>query len=649
MSKSLTAIMLTALLLVIPNLVSARETKDAEKTKQNEFQTEEFVVTATRIETPSREVGSSVTVITAKEIEEKQKTTVLEILRTVPALDVVQSGGPGGTTSIFIRGAKSEYTLVLIDGIEMNDPSSAGRSYNFSNLTPDNIKRIEIIRGPQSTLYGSDAIGGVINIITKKGKGKARGFVSLEGGSFSTLRETAGLSGGSKLLNFSLGLSRWDTDGISAANKKDGNSEKDGYENTSISARLGVTPTENSDIDFILRYIKDKSDIDNFGGVGGDDPNNTAVGEQLFFRTQLRLALLGDLWEQKLGFSLTDYNRDYRNNTDTKHPTDFSRGSYDGEELRFDWQHNLYLHETNTLTIGLENEEERAKSDYYSESAWGSYTSVFGKKTARTISYYLQDQIKLWDSCFTTLGVRLDDHSRFGTKVTYRIASAYLIKQTGTKLKGTYGTGFKAPSLYYLYSEYGDEDLAPEESTGWDIGVEQALFGFAKKLTIAATYFSNKFDNMIEYDSSTWMFTNVAAAKTEGVEVSASVRPTDDLTLQANYTYTKTKDKTTGEELLRRPKNKLGITINYHFFDKGNVNLDIVYTGSRDDNDYSTWPAARVKLDSYTLVNLAASYQVTKSTQVFGRAENLLNKEYEEVKGYGTPGISAFAGARLSF
>ncbi len=647
MKKSLIAVMLTALLLVIPNLVAAQKEVDTKEKKQDEFQAEEIVVTATRIATPTREVGSSVTVITANEIEEKQKMTVLEVLRTVPALDVVQSGGPGGTTSIFIRGAKSEYTLVLIDGIEINDPISAGRSYNFANLTTDNIERIEIIRGPQSTLYGSDAIGGVINIITKKGKGKTSGFVSLEGGSFSTLRESAGVSGGDKWVDYSLGLSRWDTDGISAANEKDGNSEKDGYENTSISARLGVTPTENAGVDFILRYIKDKSDLDNFGGVGGDDPNNTATGKQLFFRTQLRLSLLDDLWEQKLGFSLTEYNRDYQNNTDADHPTDFSRGSYDGEELKFDWQHNLYLHETNTLTLGVENEEERGKSDYYSESVWGAYTSIFDKKTARTTSYYLQDQVKLWDSWFTTLGVRLDDHSKFGTKVTYRVASAYLIPHTGTKLKGTYGTGFKAPSLYYLYSEYGDENLAPEESTGWDAGVEQSFFG--KKLIMEATYFSNKFDNMIEYDSSTWRFTNVASAKTKGVELSASIRPIDDLSLRANYTYTETEDKTTGEELLRRPKNKLGINANYRFFDKGNVNLGIAYVGDRKDNDYSTWPATRVELPSYTLVNLATSYQITKNIQVFGRAENLLNKGYEEVKGYGTPGISAFAGAKMSF
>lgn len=224
-------------------------------------------------------MASSITVITAQEIREKQKTTVLEVLRTVPALDVVQTGGPGRETAVFIRGAKSEQTLVLIDGVEMNDPTSPRRAYDFAHLTTDNIERIEVLRGPQSPLYGSDAMGGVINIITKKGKEKMAAFASGEYGSFETLIGKAGVSGGNRLVNYSLGLSYSDTEGISAAN------EKDGYRNKSVSARVGFTPTEFFDLDFIFRYTDAKADIDNFGGAGGDDPNNTTKTKQLFFRT----------------------------------------------------------------------------------------------------------------------------------------------------------------------------------------------------------------------------------------------------------------------------------------------------------------------------------------------------------------------------
>lgn len=656
--ESIIAMLLLAFLFVVPSMVTAQEsefTEVPETTKQagskakktKEEKTEEIVVTATRIETASREVGSSITVITNQQIEEGQNTTVLEVLRTVPSLDVIRSGGPGGQTSVFIRGAQSEHTLVLIDGVEMNDPITPGRSCDFASLTTDNIERIEIIRGPQSILYGSDAIGGVINIITKRGKGTPRGFMSAEGGSFNTFTEKAGVSGGNQWTNYSLGIYHWDTDGISAASEKDGNHEKDGYENTSISTKLGVTPAENFDADFILRYINAKADIDNFGGVGGDDPNNKEDLEQLFFRTQARLSLFNDLWEQELGFFLTDLDRDYRNGTDADHPSDLDRSSYDGKILKFDWQHNLYLHETNTLTLGIENEEEKGKSKYYSESAWGPYTSRFKEKTARTTGYYLQDQIKLWDSWFTTLGVRMDDHSRFGSETTYRITSAYLIQQTGTKLKGSLGTGFKAPTLYQLYSQYGEKNLDPEESTGWDIGMEQSLFD--KKLILGVTYFSNKFDELIEFESGTSKYINVAEAETQGVEVFASVRPNDDLTFRASYTYTDTENKETGEDLLRRAQNKFGLNVNYQFMDKGNVNLSLFYVGKRDDNDYSTWPATRVELDNYVLANLAASYDITRNIQVFGRVENFLDEDYEEVKGFGTPKLSAFAGCKLSF
>jgi len=620
---------------------------EVQSNTQGKEKIDEIVVTATRLETAEREVGSSITVITADQIRKQQKTTVLEVLRDVPALDVVQSGGPGTVTSVFIRGANSEHTLVLIDGVEMNDPISTGRFFDFANLTVDNIERIEIVRGPQSTLFGSDAIGGVINIITKKGTGKPNSFVSVEGGSFRTFTERAGSSGGTGLVNYSLGISREGSAGISDADEKDGNHEKDGYENTTFSTRLGVTPATNFDADLIMRYINSKKDLDDQGGAGGDDPNNTENTRQVFVRTQARLSLFKDVWEQKIGFSLSDQHRHYDNPTDSEHPSDSDFSTYDGQVLKFDWQQDLKLHETNTLTAGIETEKEDGKFNYYSTSAYGPYTESFSDKTARTTSYYLQDGISLWDAWFTTLGARLDDHSTFGTKTTYRMTSSYLSKETGTRVKGSYGTGFKAPSLYQLYSMYGDQDLNPEKSTGWDAGVEQ-MFDH-ELVTIGITYFSNNFDNLIDFNSATSKYVNIAKAESKGVETYLTAHPSDDLTLRVSYTYTDTKDETTGDELLRRPKNKSLFDANYCFLGKGNVNLEVLYVGKRDDYDYSSWPATRVTLGSYTLVNLAASYDVTRNIQVTGRVNNLFDKNYEEVFGYGTPGISGYAGIKCSF
>ena len=628
------------LLISIPLSLSAQE---------KEVTLEKVVVTATRVETPVEEIASSVTVISSEEIRRKQKPTVLEVLRGTPGLDVVQTGGVGSQTSIFLRGANSEHTLVMIDGVEINDPISPGRSYNFANLAVDNIDRIEIIRGPQSTLYGSDAIGGVIHIITKKGEGKPKFYLSAEGGSFTTFRETAGVRGGNKWVNYSIGISRFDTEGISAANKKDGNYERDGYENTSLSARLGFTPLENLDIDFILRYIDAKTEIDNFGGVGGDDPNNIAKSKQFLFKTQVGLSLFDHFWDQKMGFAITNHDTDYKNKKDAQHPFDFEKGSFDGEFLKFDWQHTLNLHKTNALTFGFEYEEEKGKSKYYWESLWGPGLSLFPKEKANIKGYYIQDQIRLWERFFTTIGVRIDDHSRFGTETTYRIAPAYLIKETDTKIKGTFGTGFKAPSLYQLFAPatlwgpIGNKDLKPEKSKGWDFGIEQDLL--KHKVSLGATYFRNDFKDLIDFDFSKG-YVNIAKAKTEGIELFASVKPIDNLTARINYTYTDTEDKKTGKPLLRRPRNKMGFDLNYHFLDKGNLNLGAIYVGKRDD--WKPYPV-RGRIGGYTLLNLAASYDITKNFQIFGRVDNLFDKDYEEVSGHGTPGLSFFGGIKLSF
>jgi len=633
---------LITMLFLIPNITFA-------EVKKEEVTLEEIVVTASRIEESPKEVASSVTVITEKEIENRKARTVFEVLRSVPGLDVRQSGGPGKLTDIFIRGAKSEHTLVMIDGVEMNDPMSTGRGYDLSKLTVDNIERIEIVRGPQSTLYGSDAIGGVINIITKKGEGKPKFFFSGEGGSYHTYLGTVGLSGGTKLVNYSFGISHFDTKGFSAANKKYGNTEKDGHRNTSFSTRLGLTPIEPSEIDLILRYMDSKTDLDLGGGANKDDPNYVLELRELFLRTQGRLLLFDGLWEQKLGFSLADHDRDYRDKQDPLHPFDSSKGTYDGTMLKMDWQHNLFFHKTNTLTLGVEYEKEKGEFRYFSESMWGPYESVFPEKSASTKAFYFQDKLSYYESFFATLGLRVDDHSRFGSKATFRIAPSYLFKKTGTRIKGTYGTGFKAPTLYQLFAPatawgpIGNPNLKPEKSKGWDGGFEQFLFG--EKVSLGATYFRNDFKDLVDFD---WVqgYINIDKARTEGVEFFISVCPIEDLTLSANYTYTDTEDKETKEKLLRRPRHKGGLNLGYRFLDKGNINLNLIYVGRRDD--FTPYPK-RGEVGGYTLVNLASSYDIHKNFQIFGRIENLFNKKYEDVWGYGTAGFSIFGGIKLKF
>ncbi|MDY0300252.1 MAG: TonB-dependent receptor [Trichlorobacter sp.] len=618
-----------------------------EQDKSTDIRLEQVVVTANRMETQLKEVGSSITVITAEEIEARQQPLLLDVLRSVPSVDVVRTGTMGGTTSISIRGAGSNKTLVLLDGIELGDPSSTGGEYDFANLTTDNIERIEILRGPQSTLYGSRAMGGVINIITKRGQGKPTGYLSLLGGSFYTASEKAGIMGGSDKYNYSLGVSRFDTSGYSSANSKYGNSEKDGYQNTSINTRLGITPMDNLSVDFIINYLRSRAELDGGGGPGYDDPNSIQKTEQVSFRTQADLDLFDKLWEQRLGVSFNDLTRDLKNDPDPAHPSDLSRGHFHGQSVMVDWQHTLNLHKTNTLTLGVERKEENAKSDYYSESVWGPLSSPWKEHFAHTTGFYLQDQVKLWDSWFTTLGVRLDDHSKFDSKTTYRFTSAYVVKQTGTTFKGSYGTAFKAPSLYQLYAPtYGNTKLKPETSNGWDLGIEQSLL--KDRLTFGATYFHNDFENLIIWDNT---YSNLNKARTQGVELMANARPFDDLTLTAGYTYTKVEDRTTGQAPVRIPKNKISFDANYRFLKNANANLGVVYVSSRNDNFYDavTFAKTPVKVKNYVLVNLAAAYDITKNIQIFGRVDNLFDRDYEEVYGYGTAGISGYGGIKLSF
>ncbi len=605
----------------------------------------EIVISATKLETPSDQIGNSVTVVTASEIETMQKTSVLEVLRFIPALDVVQTGGPGKTASIYIRGAKPEHTLVLIDGIEMHDPVAARRNFNPAFLTVDNIERIEILRGPQSTLYGSDAIGGVINIVTKKGKGSLNGSVAFEAGSFNTYRQSLGLNGGNEKINYSLAVSNFDTEGFSAANEDLGNREDDGFENRSLSARVGIATEDNLDLDFFLRWMDSETELDNSGGVGGDDINYLTESTQLFFRTQASFTLLDDQWEQIVGFSITDHQCDLNNGFDVDHPNNRSWSFFDGRLLKFDWQNNFYFDETHTITAGLETEEEKGESEFNSVSSFGPFTSAFGEETARTTGYYIQDQIKINENFFATIGARIDDHNRFGTKDTYRFSSSYHVENSGLRVKGSYGTGFKTPTLFQLFSSFGNPDLKPEESTGWDVGIEQSIND--DQTTFSVTYFNNDFENIIEFDSDLSTYSNVAKATTEGVELTASTQLSKKLSVNSSYTYTDTEDKTSGEELFRRARDKVGVNVNYELNSKTRLNLNALYVGERDFLNRATNPDTRKRLDGYTLVNLGMTVDLSESFQVFGRIENLFDEAYEEVFGYGTAGVSVFVGFKM--
>jgi vitamin B12 transporter len=613
----------------------------------------EIVVSATRVETPAKEIASSITVITRLDLEKSKKSTLLELLQDVLGAAVIQNGGKGSASSTLLRGSNSEHVLVMLDGVELNDPMNPSRSYDLAHFSLDNIEQIEILRGPQSTLYGSDALGGVINVLTKRGRGKPQFSLSSSGGSYNTFQAAAGLSGSGQSINYSLGLSRFATGGISAASTAyPGNAEKDGYTNLSLSGRLGVSLKKNVEADIIFRSVTARTDIDSFGGPFGDDPNNTQDYRSFFMRGQLRALLAGNRWEQKLGVSYIHSDRQNENPVDDVHSYDSEKGTFKSSLVKIDWQNNLFLHPANTLTFGVDLEREQGESEYHSTGIWGPYDSLFPRRKADRRGFYIQDQVRLSNRFFATAGVRLDHHSLAGFSLTYRLAPAFFLETTGTKFKATLGTGFKSPSLYQLYAPgtvlgpVGNERLKPEENTGWDVGIEQRFLG--GRLLAGATYFSNAYRNLIDFRFDAG-YVNIGKARTRGVEIYAEARPANDLDLRAGYTRLEAKDLDSGADLLRRPKDKVSAGLDFGFLKKWALHLGLVYVGKRPDKNFSVWPYPDVILSGYALLDAALSFDLNPRVQVFGRLDNMLDQKYEFVYGYGTPRFSAYAGVRVSW
>ena len=616
---------------------------------------QEVVVTATRTPSTLDKVGgNSVTVISAEDIQAKGPLTVEEVLQGIPGIDVSTTGGLGSSTSVFMRGADSKNTLVLVDGVMFNDPSSANRSANLGNLTVDNIERIEIVRGAMSVLYGSNATAGVINIITKKGTGKPSLYGRIEAGSYSTWKLSGGSSGTANIFNYSLSVSRTETDGFSHADADNsqiphnGNtSEDDGWENTTLSAKVGVDITPNFDINGTIRYLDSKTDIDDFyyeGGFAVDqldanflpDPNGSkqqrVENENLGYKVDAHGRFLNGLIESTLYYQgSTNYRDGFDGNGNTSY-------DFDGMTNEIGIQGTLNVKDMNLVHMGAGFWQEEMQS-----------TSSNIDRDADITSFWIQDQLLLWDGLDLIAGVRFDDHDRFGNATTFRIAPAYSIERTQTTLKASYGTGFRAPSLFELYSAFGNPNLKEEKSRGWDTGFEQYILN--RKIKFGLTYFSMVYTDRIDYDFATSSYAQLPGdTKTNGVEGFIRFSPIADLDLLLNYTYTDTEDPN-GNSLVRRPENKIYFNARYRFLEKGIANLDIYWVDERRAvSSAKTASGATIQtLATYWLVNVSAQYDVCKWLQIFARADNVFNEFYEEAWSYATPGLSTYGGIKITY
>jgi len=610
----------------------------------------DVVITATRTSSNTIELANSISTIDSIEIVNRNSFNTFDVLKNEYGLSFSQQGTKASVSNVYIRGANSSHTLVLIDGIEVNLPSDPSNLYNFFSLPTENISRIEVLRGPQSTLYGSNALAGVINIISTQGTGKPLSNISIEGGSYNTFKGTISSLGKLDKFKYSIALSRIKSDGYSAASEKYGNTEKDSYQLDNINSILGYEFSENFKTDFVIRFNKSKSDLDQSLGSPEfwDDPTYIFNQEEFFIRAQGKINLLDNKWNQKFGLTYFSNVRKY--SFDTSAASFYSSWSnYDGKKYKADWQNDFHFMSNNLITAGIEFELEETSSEYYLISSFSppDYASIIPKKDVNTIGLFLQDQFKVGESFFGTIGVRFDRNSQFGTAFTYRIAPAYMFWETGTKLKATLGTGFKSPSLFYLYDPlYGNQDLNPEKSLCWDAGIEQ--FFWSDGFSIGANYFFNKFDDMFGFDPISLKAVNINEAETDGVEVFTKAVIMRGLDMKANYTYTNAIDKSENtvdydQKLYRRPEHKAGLFLSYSFTQSVNANIELIYIGEREEPDFINYPSRIIRPD-YFLVNLAAHYDLFTFLRLQGRIENLFDKQYEEIYGYGTAGFSVYGG-----
>lgn len=580
----------------------------------------EMVVSATKTEETLDQVSSTVFVVTDQEMEEKGAWSLPDALRDVPGLYVRSNGAFAGPTMVTMRGGHSSQVRVMMDGVRLADPISTSGGFNLSLMDVGAVDQLEVVQGPQSTLYGSDAMAGIINLITKRGRGKPSFWATGEGGSYSTMRGQLGTQGEVDGFNFFASASGITTDGISSAKDQP---EKDSYNNHQFNARVGYEFKPGTELYGIGYYHKADVDYDSFwSGPADSDDNvkNTSWSGILGFRQEV-----SNWWDHKLTLSNGKTKREYSDESE-----------YNSELTTAEWQHNLHYKELATLTLGLDWEQE--KGDYVSPL----YSDALGTQKSELWGGYLQAQISPIKGLNLLAGARNDHHDSYGDEATWRAGASYYFGKTGTKLRSTYGTGFKSPTLYQLYSKFGDKDLSPEKSKGWDAGIDQEFFKGRLKLSL--TYFSLKTDDLILWDFGTYKYKNVDQAKSSGLEFSFKAMLTKWLGLDGSYTYTDSENDSTGKELVYVPRNKATLGFRLQPIKGLVARVYGLYVGKRYDDDDNL-----EEVDAYFTVNLAASYEINKYLKLTGRVVNLFDEDYEEIKDFGTMGLSAFVGLKLSY
>lgn len=619
-----------------------------------------IVATPNRSPTALQRTGSAVTVLTSDDIAKTNPGSLVEALRTVPGLDITETGGPGQTTSVRLRGANSGHTLVLVDGMRVNDPSNTAGDFDFATIAPGLIDRIEVLRGPQSALYGSDAIGGVISITTKRGRGKLSTYAQVEGGSYATASGSAGFYGANGPWNYAFAASAHRTEGFSTYGYRIGRItsglprlEKDAMTRYGVYGRVGHDAGKDFRVEVGTMATFTRAEYDAAFGPRPDTPGHTSsVFHSSFVRAELDT--FENRLKHKLQFFASRTKRDYDSYYTVNFPPPtnfFEKYRYIGSRVGGEYQGELKLGAFGTFIAGLRYEREMI--DSYSEFV-APFPAPRAKDLGRgqdTHSAFALWQVPVGERLDLSFGARIDDTRNAATFRTWRATAAYRIDETGTKLRASIGTGGKAPTLYQLFAPlYGVTTLKPERSFGYDLGIDQSLLGGRARISV--TGFRNEIKDLIDFEfvacppaNPFGCFLNVKRAETQGVEVAAEATLVQDyLTARATYTFMRAVDAQTGLRLARRPDHSGRVALAFTPLPKLTIEPSVTLVGKR----FST-SGQRLRLAPYARFDVLTSYRLTDNLDVYLRAENLSDARYQEVYDYGTTGRAIYAGMKATW
>jgi vitamin B12 transporter len=583
---------------------------------------ETITVIGSRLAQTETELGSSVGILTAADIERMGFAFTVDAVAAVPGVTINSNGAFGGSAGVRVRGASSEQTLVLIDGVPVNDPTSPGGGYNFARLDTENIERIEVLKGPQSTLWGTDAIGGVVSITTKSPEEGLGGGVFSEFGSFNTFRGGASVEGANDVSDFRLAVVRTSSDGISKADEDNGNSEDDSYDALTLSGKGGLNLGDTTRLGFDILWTDAESEFDSFaGGAQGSvaDGDELSQTEELSANVTLATSLLDGRLDNLVLLGYSDITRE--NFTDGT-----SSFEAEGERVLFRYQGTLTINASNTLAVGAERDRSTANDQD---------TSIDG--------FFALYEMKPRDNLTLTGGVRYDDHETYGAETTARVSAAWTPTDTLT-LRGSWGEGFKAPTIFQTTffccgATAPNADLSPETSEAFDIGVSWLWNDGRGEL--GATLFSQDTQNQINFSFAVGGYENIAEVESTGVELVAGYQFNDWLNLSANYAYIDAEDEN-GDPLARLPEHTGDVTLSFQGDGALSGALLLRYNGEEDNSNGST-------LNAWTRVDLTGRYRLTEKVELYARVENLFDEKYQQILGYGTPGLSGSLGVRLRY